>query len=531
MRRTLPLSVLVCGAISLGVLGAGVVSPTRAMADDNRPGLGEKLDSVHPSYRVVSARPEGIEMPVGGLAVLSDGRLVVARFDAQTLRAPRPTEDPNGEVWLLSNTATGDPADIEAELIAEGLFEPSGCCVVDGVIYVSQRDEVSRFTFNERGGFWDQEAVAGGWETNDFHQLCCGLLHEPSEEEGHPRPVRDRRRRGWLPLPLDRRSGPSSHLVRHPETPDRAPYRGLRNTGQLGLGMRRSTDRPLHVRLPGAQPDITDQNILKDQSLVAAPERHHKGAAGRPRRDLRAPAAATISGRRHGRTAELELDRASRHGGPPDWGLAIALDHHVGPEQRGRLNLSHSQRKQQCVDEAEPHEAAGVPPNGGKTGQHWIKTSKQVVVGSTTILPRPPMLRLHRIPSVDGPTEPSARPVRPQSVLVAKLLERTLRCGTVPELRFVDLHQLSQTRITATHVLIGNGRVKVLVLDRGLGDDLFECARVSALGPFEVLGLHHDSSPLVSHATNIGALKACSAESCGILEQWCRIPRHSRRGR
>ena len=186
MRRTLPLSVLVCGAISLGVLGAGVVSPTRAMADDNRPGLGEKLDGVHPSYRVVSARPEGIEMPVGGLAVLSDGRLVVARFDAQTLRAPRPTEDPNGEVWLLSNTATGDPADIEAELIAEGLFEPSGCCVVDGVIYVSQRDEVSRFTYNERGGFWDQEAVAVGWETNDFHQLCCGLLHEAGDAPDHP---------------------------------------------------------------------------------------------------------------------------------------------------------------------------------------------------------------------------------------------------------------------------------------------------------------------------------------------------------
>lgn len=186
MLRVVSRSTVACGCLVLGLAAGGALLPGPALADDNRPGLGEKLEGVHPMYQVVSARPEGMEMPVGGLAVLPDGRLVVARFDARTLRAPRPTEDPNGELWLLSNTATGDPADIEAELIAEGLFEPSGVCVIDGVIFVSQRDEVSRFTFNERGGFWDQDAVASGWETNDFHHFCCGLLHEPSDEAGHP---------------------------------------------------------------------------------------------------------------------------------------------------------------------------------------------------------------------------------------------------------------------------------------------------------------------------------------------------------
>lgn len=168
------------------VLAVAVLAGWPAMAGEDRPGLGEKLDGVHPGYRVVPARPEGMLMPVGGLGMLPDGRLVVARFDARTLVAPRPTEEPNGELWLLSNTATGDRADIQAELIAEGLFEPQGVCVIDGVIYVSQREEVSRFVYNERGGFWDQDAVASGWETNDFHHFCAGLLHEPGPTGEHP---------------------------------------------------------------------------------------------------------------------------------------------------------------------------------------------------------------------------------------------------------------------------------------------------------------------------------------------------------
>ncbi len=156
-----------------------------AMGGD-RPGLRMKLDRVHPGYRVVNIRPDGMEMPVGALGQLSDGRLVVARFDATTLKAPRPTETPNGQLWLLSNVDGADTDKPEGDMIADGLFEPSGICVLDDVIYVSQRREVSCFQYDNATDAWRKSVVASGWETNDFHQISAGLLHEPGPDKQHP---------------------------------------------------------------------------------------------------------------------------------------------------------------------------------------------------------------------------------------------------------------------------------------------------------------------------------------------------------
>lgn len=151
-----------------------------------RPGLGKKLTAVHPGYRVTNIRPGGMEMPVGGLGMLSDGRLVVARFDATTLKAPSPTEEPNGQLWLITNPTADDPAQIKGEMIATDMFEPSGLKVLDDVIYVSQRSELSKFVFNKSTGKWDQSAVASGWDTNDFHQISAGLPWVPGPTADHP---------------------------------------------------------------------------------------------------------------------------------------------------------------------------------------------------------------------------------------------------------------------------------------------------------------------------------------------------------
>ncbi len=152
----------------------------------NRPGLGMKLGGVHPGYRLTNIRPEGMEMPVGALGMLSDGTLVVARFDAATLKAPRPTGSANGELWLLRELDQDDPELFQGEKIADGLFEPSGICVLQDVIYVSQREEISRFELNESTKEWKKSVVASGWETNDFHQLSAGLLFEPGPGDRHP---------------------------------------------------------------------------------------------------------------------------------------------------------------------------------------------------------------------------------------------------------------------------------------------------------------------------------------------------------
>ena len=152
----------------------------------DRPGLRQKLAGVHPAYRVTTIRPGGMEMPVGGLGMLPDGRLVVARFDARTLQAPHPTREPNGELWLVSNPAADDASLIAAEQIADGLFEPSGVAVVRDAIYVSHRQEILRFDLDRQSGRWVPAVVAAGWDTNDFHQISAGLLHRDGPTPDHP---------------------------------------------------------------------------------------------------------------------------------------------------------------------------------------------------------------------------------------------------------------------------------------------------------------------------------------------------------
>lgn len=151
-----------------------------------RPGLGKKLVSVHPGYRLTNIRPNEMEMPVGGLGMLSDGRLVVARFEARSLKAPSPTQEPNGELWLINNPNSDDPKEIKGEKIADNMFEPSGVYVIDDVIYVSQRSELSKFTYNTSTKKWDKEAIASGWDTNDFHQISAGLPWVPGPTADHP---------------------------------------------------------------------------------------------------------------------------------------------------------------------------------------------------------------------------------------------------------------------------------------------------------------------------------------------------------
>lgn len=160
----------------------------RLMKNEDRPGLGRKLAGLHPGYKLTNIRPGGADMPVGGLALLEDGRLAVARFDARTLKAPRPTKEPNGELWIIDNPMATRQEEIVGKKIAEGLFEPSGVCVVKGSIYVSQRSEVTRYDPDGSGG-WRPTTIANGWETNDFHQISAGLLYRTDEKPDHP---------GWL---------------------------------------------------------------------------------------------------------------------------------------------------------------------------------------------------------------------------------------------------------------------------------------------------------------------------------------------
>ncbi len=150
----------------------------------DRPGKRQKLAGPHPGMDLTTIHPDGVEVPVGGLATFPDGRLVVATFDARRLRAPRPQEEPDGQLWIWGHPHADGLAKFERRLIADDLYEPSGVCVVGEAIYVSQRHEVTRFDHDGVSARWKPTAVATGWETNDFHAISFGLLHEPGAD-GH----------------------------------------------------------------------------------------------------------------------------------------------------------------------------------------------------------------------------------------------------------------------------------------------------------------------------------------------------------
>jgi len=180
--RPIPASALTAEAFYFRPTNSG---KKRLVDHRDRPGKRRKLAGLRPDLEIATIRPAGVDVPVGGLDTVADGRLIVAVFDARRLRAPRPTQDPNGELWIYENPHAENCEDIRRRRIAEGLFEPCGVCVVGEAIYVSQRDEVTRFDFDAASNTWRPTTVATGWKSNDFHALSFGLSHQPGHA-GHP---------------------------------------------------------------------------------------------------------------------------------------------------------------------------------------------------------------------------------------------------------------------------------------------------------------------------------------------------------
>ncbi len=132
----------------------------------NASGDKRPLEGVHPSFDLAPVRPEGFEPRVGGLDFLPDGRMVVC------------TWDPVGGVYVLDGFQGGGPATVKT--IATGLAEPLGIKVVDGAIYVLQKQELTRLDDTNGDGIIDAyTAMANGWGvTPNFHEFAFGLLYK-----------------------------------------------------------------------------------------------------------------------------------------------------------------------------------------------------------------------------------------------------------------------------------------------------------------------------------------------------------------
>ena len=135
-----------------------------------RPGDGEPLKGVNPCFDLTTLNTGDFKPKVGGMDFLPDGRLAVC------------TWDPEGGVYLLDGV-TGEQVDskkIKITRFADGLAEPLGLKVVDGKIYVLQKQELTELEDTTGDGHADvYKSVSEGWNvTANFHEFAFGLVHK-----------------------------------------------------------------------------------------------------------------------------------------------------------------------------------------------------------------------------------------------------------------------------------------------------------------------------------------------------------------
>lgn len=132
------------------------------------PGDKMWLAGVHPSFDISQARPEGFRPRIGGIDFLSEDEMVVCTWDSL------------GPVYKISNFRSENPEEIKVEMIASGLAEPLGIKVVNGEIYVLQKQELTKLIDNDKDGIIDEyRTVSDDWKVSaNFHEFAFGLVYK-----------------------------------------------------------------------------------------------------------------------------------------------------------------------------------------------------------------------------------------------------------------------------------------------------------------------------------------------------------------
>jgi hypothetical protein len=148
--------------------------------DGSRPGSGQPLNAVHPSWRVTKIHPSSFNPKVGAMAVHpTDGRLFITTFNPNQNSTPDPLPGGDGKVWALSNVQGENPEAVTVTEVASGLSEPLGMRFINGELHVTQRTAVTRLRdANGDGYFETKENIGGGWISNNYHQFHFGLLEK-----------------------------------------------------------------------------------------------------------------------------------------------------------------------------------------------------------------------------------------------------------------------------------------------------------------------------------------------------------------
>ena len=144
--------------------------PDGPLRSNREPGDRRPLADVHPATTLIDLRPDGFEPKVGGMDFLPDGRLVLC------------TWSPDGEVFILENVGGDDveTSNIRVTKFASGLAEPLGVAVMDGRIFVLQKQELTELIDHDGDGTADEyRAAVTGWPvTDNFHEFAFGLAQK-----------------------------------------------------------------------------------------------------------------------------------------------------------------------------------------------------------------------------------------------------------------------------------------------------------------------------------------------------------------
>ncbi|MDX2196997.1 MAG: c-type cytochrome [Cytophagales bacterium] len=125
-------------------------------------------EKIHPSYTYTALYNKNFTPKVGGIDFMPDGRLAVCTWDSL------------GRVYLVDNVLNGDSNTIKVKLIAKGLAEPLGVKVVDGKLYVLQKQELTQLIDLNGDDVTDEyKTIANSWgATGNFHEFAFGLTYK-----------------------------------------------------------------------------------------------------------------------------------------------------------------------------------------------------------------------------------------------------------------------------------------------------------------------------------------------------------------
>ncbi len=162
--------------------------------------------------------PKEIKLTVAGMDFLPDGNLAIATYQ--------------GEVFIVESV-TGDAKAAKWRRFARGLNEPGGLRVVDGLIYVMQKCELTRLRDADGDGVADVfECVSDAWGyTGNYHSFATGPLVDESGIlgaliTGH-RPLREVPAMGWC-----------LKISPHPKNTGAVPFADLWRTDPYCSGLR-----------------------------------------------------------------------------------------------------------------------------------------------------------------------------------------------------------------------------------------------------------------------------------------------------